>query len=222
MLSFETAQSEISQSFQTEMSDISASRQQAFASDGDAIFQPTKIVSEPSAVEYESPFISPPTAPQTNPFSPSQQGLFAPTTSKLPLLRTGHIGKGISENRNGSPELSIETSSQTQLSASRAGNSTTTSLPLIPDIKKENSQRSTFASVQAQHASNYTLSINFSPQLSSAKLATNSKGQLDITLEIILRLLSPRSGSSDFESTYFVSKWYSDLRSMHEKLGLNS
>lgn len=225
MLSLESTQSENSHSFQTEMSDISTSRQQAFASDGDAIFQPTKVAPEPSAKEYESPFISPPTAPQTNPFSPQQQpqqGPFAPDISRLPLLRTGHIGKGISENRNGSPELSIETSSHTHLSTSRMANSTTASLPLIPDIKKENNQRSTFASVQAQHASNYTLSINFSPQLSSAQLATNSKGQLDITLKIILRLVSPRSGSSDFESTHFVSKWYSDLRSMHEKLGLNS
>lgn len=246
MLSFETAPSEGVHAFgQGDVNDLST-RLQAFASDGDAIFQP-RAEAQPVR-QYESPFISPPAAPQTNPFvSMAQQQqqqsqeqvrtstkptnlqepqstnfnvLLGSQTPRLPLLRTGHNGSASNNDlRHSSPELSIESSIMTNQSLNGASNTT---LPIIPDIRKDQNQRGTFASVQAQNGSNYSLTINFTPQLSMVKLATNPKGRLDIDLKIVMHVRSARNGSMDSESSQIVNKWYSELKSMHERLSLST
>lgn len=213
-------------------------RQQAFASEGDAIFQP-KGEALPVR-QYESPFISPPTAPQANPFS-SQQTYERPTkhvnshdttnnnhilgseSPKLPLLRTGHLGiMNNNDTRHSSPEMSIESSI---LSSSMNGATHQDQIAAssyvhlqIPDINKDQNQRNrNGAQMQARSESN-TSRIIFSPHMASAKLASNAR-HLDIQLEIVMHIRSAKP-RLDYESSHVKNYWYSDLKNMHQHLSL--
>ncbi len=252
-----------------------ASRQQTFASDGDAIFFPKSTDPAPTARPFESssgtnsahllprsslgnPFsnnqpqvsqqqqhpqpqhqfssLTPTTQPNSSPESQSPNRFLAAQASNgVPLLRTGAIHEARGSTRS-SPSLSVESAaggsapSSVQMNASYQDSSmNSATLPTIPDIRNErlgnipqSSRRSTSVVSMSSQSSDGSSRISFSFFTPSTHVRNNPKnGMMDILLQIIVQVSSIRGGVSNAKTSHTIYKWYSDLRTVHERYGIH-
>jgi len=225
------------------------SRQQAFASEGDALFLPTNGADEPPSFRPHdsNPFLSAPSAPLVNPFmnhtSPNppsektpdintQQANFRHDSqaSNLPLPRTGF--QLSSDTRHSSPSQSVGSASvltnhvHDQKFVNNHNLPRNPSLPLIPDIRSElpkhSVPRANIPSLGLKNENHYQLKILFSTHIANANLRKNPKnGHFDILMKIIMQARPADNAALNSKATHMVHKWYSELNGVHGRLGLS-
>jgi len=149
--------------------------------------------------------------------------LLSSQSFSVPLQRTGNLVTN-NDTRNshtsggspGSIESSVLTNQSTFYQQEPSSIANKTNLPLIPDIRKV---RGSIAKHLARNDHHCAQKLIFVSHVPAARMCKNPKsGHMDISMTIVIRTSST---NNDSNSSHTVYKWYSDLISMHERLGIN-
>ena len=235
-----------SEKYNSAVDDISrdSSRQQTFASEGDAVFMPKNSANQPSFRPHDNPFLSAPLAPLANPFMVSKTSppngnapdgnpqimSFRQNSQESfqPLPRTGVSLSNDTRHRT-SPTLSVGsasvTTSQSQKHVVQDQHfQNSHSLPLIPDIKKEmhSAQRDSDPTHGLKNENHYQLKVLFSTRIANAYVRKNPKnGHFDVGMKIMMQASPTGNSAMDSKATHIIHKWYSELSTVHERLNLS-
>jgi len=226
---------------------LDSSRQQTFASAGDAVFMPKNSADHLSFRPHDNPFLSAPLAPLENPFMASQTSppngnatdgnpqitsfRHNSQESMQPLPRTGIALSN--DTRHSSPSLSVGSASvmtsqqsQQQHVVQDQHYQNNHSLPLIPDIKKDmhkhSVQRESAPTQGLKNENHYQLKVLFSTRIANAYVRKNPKnGYFDVWMKIMMQASPTGNSAIDSKATHIIHKWYSELSTVHERLNLS-
>lgn len=222
---------------------LESSRQQTFASEGDAVFMPNNSANQPSFRPHANPFLSAPLAPLANPFMVSKT---SPPNGNAPdgnpqIMSFRHNSEesfqplprtGISlsnDTRHSSPSVpvgsaSVITTQSQQHVVQDQHFQSNHSLPLIPDIKKDmhSAQRESAPTHGLKNENHYQLKVLFSTSIANAFVRKNPKnGHFDVGMKIMMQASTTGNSAMDSKATHIIHKWYSELSTVHERLNLS-